>query len=183
MDDLTLSQYLEGKSIWGQTLTLVAVPELDLIGATALDKNLIVNHGDKNIFYKIPLQGFDDVCKDIAFNYGAKWKDLISIETLNINIGADNTHKISETLTHAETRINTQENINKVSAFNTDELLANDGSNSNNSDDIDYSKVKTLTDENLSLKTAFNNLSLKQKNIIIRTVNNDIASLLTLDIY
>ena len=183
MDDITLSQYLVGKSIWGQTLALVSVPELDLIGATALDKNLIVNHGDKNIFYKIPLLGFNDVCNDIAFNYGAKWKDLISIKTLNLNIGADNTHKISETLTHAETRINTQESINKVSAFNTNELLANDGSNSNNSDDIDYSKTKVFTDENLSLKTAFNNLSLKQKNIIIRTVNSDIASLLTLDIY
>ena len=183
MDDITLSQYLDGKSIWGRILALVTVPELGLIGANVLDKNLILNHGDKNIFYKIPLMGLDDVVKDIGFNYEKKWKDLISIKSLNINIGADNTHKISETLNHAETRINTQVNINKVSAFNTDELLANDGSNSNNNDDIDYSKVKTLTDENLSLETAFNNLSLKQKNIIIRTVNNDIASLLTLDIY
>lgn len=183
MDDITLGQYLEGESIWGRILTLVTVPELGLIGADVLDKNLILNHGDKNIFYKTILMSLEDVAKDIGFNYEQKWKDLISIETLNINIGADNTHKISETLTHAETRINTQESINKVSAFNTDELIANDGSNSNNSDDIDYSKVKTLTDENLSLQTAFNNLSLKQKNIIIRTVNNDIASLLTLDIY
>ena len=183
MDDITLSQYLVGKSIWGRILAYVTVPQLGLIGAGVLDKNLILNHGDKNIFYKIPLMGLDDVAKDIKFNYEKKWKDLISIESLNINIGADNTHKISETLTHAETRTNTQENINKVSAFNTVELLTNDGSNSNNSDDIDYSKVKTLTDENLSLETAFNNLSLSQKNIIIRTVNNDIASLLTLDIY
>lgn len=183
MNDITLGQYLEGESIWGRILTLVTVPELGLIGADVLDKNLILNHGDKNIFYKTILMSLEDVAKDIGFNYEQKWKDLISIETLNLNIGADNTHKISETLTHAETRINTQENINKVSAFNTEELIANDGSNSNNSDDIDYSKVKTLTDENLSLQTAFNNLSLKQKNIIIRTVNNDIASLLTLDIY
>lgn len=183
MDDITLSQYLEGDSIWGRVLALVTVPELSLIGADVLDKNLILNHGDKNIFYKVILMGLDDVAKDIGFNYEKKWKDLISIESLNLNIGADNTHKISETLNHAETRINTQENINKVSAFNTDELLANDGSNSNHSDDIDYNKVRTLTDENLSLETAFNNLSLSQKNIIIRTVNNDISSLLTLDIY
>ena len=183
MDDITLRQYLDGKSIWGRVLPLVLIPELGSIGAVVLDKNLILNHGDKNIFYKIPLMGLDDIAKDIGFNYKKKWEDLISIKSLNLNIGADNTHKISETLTHAETRINTQENINKVSAFNTDGLLANDGSNSNNSDDIDYSKVKTLTDENLSLETAFNNLSLSQKNIIIRTVNNDISSLLTLDIY
>ena len=183
MDDITLSQYLEGESIWGQILAFITVPELSLIGANVLDKNLILNHGDKNIFYKIPLMGLDDVVKDIGFNYENKWKDLISIETLNLNIGADNTHKISETLTHAETRINTQENINKVSAFNTDELLANDGSNSNNSDDIDYSKTRVFTDETLSLQTAFNNLNEKQKNIIIKTVNNDVASLLTLDIY
>ena len=183
MDDITLSQYLDGESIWWRVLALVAIPELGSIGADALDKNLILNHGDKNIFYKIPLMGLDDVARDIGYNYEKKWKDLISIESLNINIGADNTHKISETLNHAETRINTQENINKVSAFNTNELLTNDGSNSNNSDDIDYNKVRTLTDENLSLETAFNNLSLSQKNIIIRTVNNDISSLLTLDIY
>lgn len=183
MDDITLSQYLDGESIWGRILALVTVPELGLIGADVLDKNLILNHGDKNIFYKIPLMGLDGVTKDIGFNYEKKWKDLISIESLNLNIGADNTHKISETLNHAETRINTQENINKVSAFNTDELLANDGSNSNNSDDIDYNKTRVSTDETLSLQTAFNNLNEKQKNIIIRTVNNDIASLLTLDIY
>ena len=183
MDDITLSQYLDGESIWGRILALVTVPELGLIGADVLDRNLILNHGDKNIFYKIPLMGLDDVVRDIGFNYEKKWVDLISIESLNFNIGADNTHKISETLNHAETRINTQENINKVSAFNTDELLTNDGSNSNNSDDIDYNKTRVYTDETLSLQTAFNNLNEKQKNIIIRTVNNDIASLLTLDIY
>lgn len=183
MDDITLSQYLEGESIWGRVLTLVTIPELGLIGADVLDRNLILNHGDKNIFYKIILMGLDDVAKDIGFNYEKKWKDLISIESLQLNIGADNTRKVSETLTHAETRINTQDNINKVSAFNTDELIANDGSNSSNSDDIDYNKTRVFTDETLSLQTAFNNLNEKQKNIIIRTVNNDISSLLTLDIY
>lgn len=183
MFDLTLGEYLEGDSMWGLIQALYPFPFLGEYTPTKLDSLLILNHGDKLIYHKIPAMGFELVAQDVVFNYKQKWLDLLAINELTLNIGADSTHKISETLTHAETRINIQDNINKVSAFNTDELIANDGSNSNNSDDIDYSKTRVLTDETLSLQTAFNNLNVKQKNTIIQTVNNDVASLLTLNIY
>ena len=183
MLEITLGEYLEGESIWGQIQAIYPFPFLGEYTPTKLDSLLILNHGDKLIYYKIPAMGFELVAYDVVFNFKQKWLDLLAINELTLNIGADNTHNISETLTHAETRINTQDNINKVSAFNTDELIANDGSNSNNSDDIDYNKTRVLTDETLSLQSAFNNLNVKQKNNIIQTVNNDVASLLTLNIY
>lgn len=183
MECLTLDDYLSGESLWGRIQGISPMPFIEAIEPIHLDMNLILNHGNKYVFSKIPSLGLDYVAKDAVFLYKQKWLDLIAIGSLNLEIGADKTHKISETITHAETRVNKQDSINKVSAFNTDELITNDGNNSNNSDDIDYSKTKVLTDSNLSYKDAFNNLSLKHRNIIINTVNSDLASLLTLDIY
>jgi len=183
MPDITLSEFLGVQGIWGRILALSPFPFIAQFTPEFMDKHLILNHGDKIVFHKIPSLGLDYVAQDAVHNFTQKWTDLISIESLQLNIGADNTRKVSETLTHAETRINTQENLNKVSAFNTDELITNDGSNSSHSDDIDFNKTRVLTDEDLSLEQAYLNLSLKQKNIIISTVNSDLASLFTLDIY
>ena len=183
MLDLKLSDFIGADGLWGRVQALHPFPFFDKYSSADLDKHLILNHGDKTVFYKIISLGLDWCASDIIFTYKQKWLDLISIESLTLDIGADKTHKISETLTHAETRNNTQDTVNKVSAFNTSELITNDGNNSTANDKIDYSKTRVFTDENLSYLDAFNNLSLKQQNTIIETVNYDVAKILTLDIY
>ena len=72
---------------------------------------------------------------------------------------------------------------NKVSAFNSDDLLVDTGSTTvadeNTTQDVDRDSLV----ETFNIQTAFNNLSLAEKTNIISVVLKDVATYLTVSVY
>lgn len=185
MNEINLDQFLEGEDLWGRVITLApdAVPFTNQYSAEYLNTKLVLNYGDRIVFSKMIKLDINTICELIINTYSDKWKSLININDLEINIASNNTRKLNEINSTKECRENEIDNINTISAFNTDELINNDGSNTKGTDTSNKSDSRILTDEYLNYATAFNNLSLLEKNHIINIVLKDVSNLLTLEIY
>ena len=87
--------------------------------------------------------------------------------------------------TNSSSLINTGSNTttHKVSAFNSPELIEDNADTESNTNTSNNDGTKLLTEKNISLKTAYNNLLLNQKLNIIESVIKDVSKYLTLDIY
>ena len=119
----------------------------------------------------------------LTFEYGKKWEILSTEIWVGFNLGAKQVNKKTETITKTENREVLKDDVNKVSAYDTDELITNDGNTSNTTDGLTGSESRVITDEIIDMETAFNNLSTQTQNSIIETVLNDVKSFITLSIY
>lgn len=99
------------------------------------------------------------------------------------NLGARQVTKVTETTTKTENRKTVKDDVNKVTSYESDDLITNDGSNSVGNDDLTGNETKTTTNEIIDMQTAFNNLSLTMQNSIINTILNDVKQFTTLSIY
>lgn len=183
MDHVTLGEYMQSGSIWGGIQALEPFPFLVTTPPARMDILLELSYGEQWMFHKLGVKPVSEICANIVAVYKDQWLRLIEVQALDINIGSGLTKKQTETSTKTEVRTNSRDDVNKVSAFNSDELINNDGATSTGSDDLEGDTTRVLTDEQISLVNAFNNLSLLDKSNILNTVNKDVASFLTLDIY
>lgn len=181
--NVTLAEYLNGVSIWSSIQALSPYPFFSTNPPEQLDAQTVFTYGDKLTFSKVVNKSVDEMAVNIVALYGDSWAKLIEIQALEFNIGSNLTKKTTENITKTEARNNTREEINKVSAFNTDDLINNEGSNVVSDDDLTGDSERVLIEENINLNAAFDNLNLLQKSNIIATVIKDVASYLTLDVY
>lgn len=158
-------------------------PDLPFLGDgqnEVMDRLLMLNYGDQLVYRKLIPFTANQICEMVVKQHSHKWEKLVSIDESNLSSGK---RILTETTTTNENRNNSRDNKNLISAYNDDSLIVNDGSLSTDSDDLTGSKIRTLTDENQSLKSAYYNLSLSDKNNIINIVLKDVASFITLSIY
>lgn len=180
---ITLSEYQSIGSIWGGILALEPFPFADTTPAAQLDAMLGLDYGDRTMFSKMVALPIATVSANIVALYKDSWLKLIEIQAMDLDVTSGATRKQTETINKTEVRNSSTDNVNKVSAFNSDDLINNDGNNSTGLDDLAGDTTRVLTDAQISLANAFNNLSLLDKSNILRTVNKDVASYLTLDVY
>lgn len=181
--EVTLFEYLTQNDIWDRIHALSPAPFIEENTPEILQMMTGLHYGDRIIFAKILKLDLDQVAKAIISVCADKWKNLVELNASDINLGANNTRKLKEVTTNKEKRTNERDDINKVSAFNTDDLINNDGSNTTGKDDLDGERIRTLTDDYINLNTLFSNLSLVEKTNIINIAIRDVAKFLTLDIY
>ena len=180
---MTLEQYLNGGSVWGSIQAIRPFPFFETNTALELDNQTVLNYGNRLLFSKIENKNIDVIAKNIVSLYGDSWDELIKIHAMDYSIGSNNTRKTTENINKTETRTNNREEISKVSAFNTDELINNDGSSVIGDDDLTGDTQRVVIDESINISSAFYNLSLIEKENIIHSVISDVAIYLTLDIY
>lgn len=177
----TLAVYMAQGSIWGGVIALGALPFPGT--APELDSMLESDYGDRFMFSKMVTKPVSEVAANIVAIYMDKWKKLVEVTSLDFNIGSGATKKTTENIAKTEERTNTRDDVNKVSAYNSDEMINNDGATSNGSDDLTGDTNRVLTEENINLVNAFNNLSLLDKSNILKAVNKDVSTYLTLSVY
>ena len=119
----------------------------------------------------------------LTFEFSQKWEILLTEFWVDFNLGARQVNKVTETITRTENRLTDKDDLNKVSGFDSDELITDNGLNSKTKDDLTGTETKTTTNEIIDMETAFNNLSMQTQNSIIETVLNDVKSFITLSIY
>ena len=140
-----------------------------------------LKYGDKTLVSPLDKWGAVGIAEMLTLEYGEKWR-LFSEQMTNFNnyLGGVRT---TETLNKEELLNNVSDTLNKIAAFDSDDLLANDGNNStsNSTNTLEY--TKTLLNENVSIKDLLNSLQIKIDNDIIKLVVNDTKNFITLEIY
>ena len=181
---MLLSEYMESKDLWGAIAT--AVPQLVFIraiGAGGLNSAQVYNFGERQVLPKVEALTLPQLVSLIVNQFRTTWERMELVElTANANL-AGSVDATTETTTNSETKANTKDDVNKVSAYNSDTLMTNDGSNSVGSENLSGEKTRVVSRQNKSLETSFKNLDILKKNAIIQSVTRDVANLITLSIY
>ena len=178
---MLLKEYLEGVNIFDLINQIEPLPFEPPLQLTNLDLRLKLLHGNKTLFESFESLEPELVANLLSMEFGKKWGDLITVlsQTDNLNPRTE----LTETITDGETRTSSSNVLGKVSAYNSDTLIVNDGSDTSGLDTSDGERTRTLTDTQIDLANSFNMLNVVQQNSILQTVMQDVANYLTLSIY
>ena len=183
MTHVKLAEYMDTGSIWGSIEALYPSPLYDLFTVDLLDAQLDIGYGERLMVPKLAIKTPTELAPNIAAMFSSEWDKLLKAHELPISIGSGGSNNTVETGNKSETRNNNRDDVNKVSAYNSDELVVNDGANSISLDTLSGADSKTVTNENISLQNAISNLTIIQKSNILSIVTRDVALFLTLSIY
>lgn len=156
-------------------------PFITVDNTPALNLLLLLECGDRKLFSKLESYDLELITGFIYALHGLNWLRLLELNEVALTGG--DTRTITETINSTENRTNTRNELNKVTGFNSDEMLVNDGLEVNAGDDLEGTKVRTLEDKKVNLNTLYSDLSLTQNNSIIKTVLRDITIFLSTSIY
>lgn len=179
---MKLNEYLRNENLIALLLTS-GVDFIDPLKTETMNKILLVNYGERVLYEKFELITVPEISDMIALVHSVHWQDLIALKASEVNPVFSSSNTVTETVTETGNTINTNENVNKVSAYNDDELMVNDGSTNNLNENKQGERIRTLTDNKTDFNNVYNNLSLSAKNNIINIVIKDIVDFLTLTIY
>ena len=154
-----------------------------MMDSEKLHNLFMVRYGDRNVNPSIINLTPFQIADLLTFEYGKKWEILSNEIWVGFNLGSKQVNKKTETITKTENRETLKDDVNKVSAYDTDELIVNDGNTSNTTDGLTGNESRVTTDEIIDMETVYNNLANSQKNSIIESVLNDVKSFITLSIY
>ena len=178
---MKLNEYLTGNLI--ELLLASGVTFIEPEKVNTMNNLLLVKYGERVLYSKFELLTLQEISDMIALIHNQHWQDLIALKASEVNPFYTSTDTLTETITETGNTTNTSEKLNKVSAYNDDELIVNDGDSSNQNENKQGETVRTLTNNKMDINNAYNNLSLSAKNNIIELVLKDIADFLTLTIY
>lgn len=180
---VNLRGYLTGGSIFTAIQTTNNFPFFVGNDAADLDYMLTLNYGQRLMFSAFIDVPVNTVAKHIVKLYGDKWDGLIKFNENGANIGAVSSIKTTGKQKTTGVKTDNTDVTNKVSAFNSDELLVDTGSTTvgdeNTTQDVDRDSLV----ETFNIQTAFNNLPLAEKTNIINVVLKDVANYLTVSAY
>ena len=183
MESTKLSEYLDSGSIWGSIQALNDYPFFVDYPANNLDGLTKFLYGEREVFSKFHSLTIEEVSELIYVAMSKKWNDLLSVNETNFNFGSSLTNRKTETINTTENSLKGGDNLNKVSAFNTEEMVNDGGSTFSETGEKEGITTKTTTDDKMSLDAAYKNLTLAEKVSIINVVTSDVAKFLTLSIY
>ena len=181
MEDMILDEFLFNESLFDRIQTLSPYPFFNTVDPLKMDELLKVKYGERLVFHKYLKVDLDTIALFIVSEYQNKWNNILLTIDSDIKNGSERVLSENTDNTISNTGNNVTEN--KVSAFNSDELVIDKADNNTSNSETDNKTVKTTSEKLTSFATVYNNLSMVQKLNIINTVISDVAKHLTLDIY
>lgn len=178
---MKLGNYLEGKDFWGAVRSVE--PFAFILNVEQMNMMLLNMGYSRTLFSRFEGAEIEALANQVVMFYRDHWNNLIKIADAEMDILEGNARVVREEIDVTEVRTDEREDLNKVSAYNDDELLTDTGTNSKGGNDLDGKTVRKLFDGRSDLETAYNNLSISQKHSIIRTVLQDVINFLSLSIY
>lgn len=146
-----------------------------------LNSLLTITHGNKTVYEPFEPLTLEEIANILVVLLNERWEQYSIIAEIKAQPFDEAT--LDETIDGVSNNVNTREDLNKVSAFNTEDLITNDGTSVNSSDDLTKTDTKTSTQTNKDKLKAYNMLIDSEKNVIISKVLKDISDTLTLSIY
>lgn len=179
----TLKGYLADTNIFDAIKSIESFPFLEGDSPDELNMMLKINYGQKIMFSGMADLTVNDAAKYIVKTYSDSWNKLLVALNSDFNIAANAIKVTSGKGSTSGTKTDDRNSTHKVAAFNSDELLPDSGDTENN---VETSSNETQNDgkeENLSLKSLFDNLPLIERTNIINIVLKDVSNYLTISVY
>ena len=180
---MNLSEKLGTGNLFNELAVISNLPFFSESNNPVMNHLLTINFGERELYFKFDELDLSDLAEMVNLIHNEHWQSLLDFKSSEVNPFLSSSNTITETINDSGERTNTNERINKVSGFNSDELVTNDGDNENLSETRTDERIRTVQDDKMNYQIAFNNLSLSQKTNIIKLVLKDIADFLTLSIY
>ncbi len=177
----TLNKYLEGKDVFTTVKESGGFTFIQDNDIPAMNGLLALQYGNKSIFAPIENVSFPILCDMLALEVRSKWEGYVKAELILANLNVR--RELSETITDNEERTNEKNDVAKISAFNSNDLIDDTGNNSTGGDTLQGERERIVVDENIDPAKAYNMLDATAKNGIINRVIGDTAEFFTLSIY
>ena len=181
MDEVILDEFLFNESLFDRVQSLSTFPFFDTVHPLKMDELLKIKFGERLVFRKFLNVDLDTIALFIVSEYQNKWTNILTAINSDIKNGSERV--LSEDTSNKVLTNGSNITENKVSAFNSDELVIDKADSNTSNNESDNTIIKSTTEKLSSFATVYNNLSLAQKLNIINTVISDVAKHLTLDIY
>ena len=181
MKQLLLSDFLADVNFMG--LINIDYPLLSIGDPDLLNSMLLVNHGRKAVAKNYISVSKESLAKMIVLTHRKKWDSLMEVLETNINILSDNIQLTNENVKGDNKYTDDSNSLDKVSAFNSESLVDNTGSENNVIHTGNDNRDRKQTIANTNLNNAVNNLQIIQDLNIIETILNDVSNYFTLSIY
>ena len=180
---VNLKTWLAGGSIFTAIQTAENFPFFADTTPAELDQMLSLTYGQRLVTSAFNNFDINTAGKFITKLYGEKWKALIQFNITPPDLGAKSTTKTTGNQNTVGTKNDVSTSENKVSAFNSDALITDNGAHNA----LDENTTQDITrDSSISVidwQTAFNNLSLSERTNIISVVLKDVSTYLTVSVY
>ena len=181
---MTLNDLLAGGNLFDAMRTVQpSNPMVDFIHNRTEEAQLILlsMHGERRVFKPMENKTLDELARIILLMYGNNWADFINMRLDENSLG--NVREIAEEIKLDEKRATKRNDVDKVSAFNSDELIDDKGLTSDANDDLDSNRTRVLTEKNTDLNKRSELSSESLKVSTLEHVTRNIAETLTLPIY
>ena len=180
---VNLKTWLAGGSIFTAIQTAENFPFFADTTTAEFDQMLSLAYGQRMVTSAFNSFDINVAGKFITKLYGEKWAALIQFNISPPDIGAKSVTKTTGNQNTVGTKNDISNSENKVSAFNSDDLITDTGT----SNELDENVTQDITrDSSVSVidwQTVFNNLSLSERTNIISVVLKDVATYLTVSVY
>ena len=177
---IKLKDYMEGGDLWGAIRTIKSYPFLLTDEDVQKMNNLTVfKHGSRPMFFTGDIQFLAEL---LVTEYDTQWTNLLAA-VASSDVTAVKKETTTDTTVATEQKTNSRTDTNKVSAFDSPDLLVNDGSDSEGSEDVSGNKSRNSEKVVSSVSDIYKNLDVMKKNDIISTVINDVVGFSTLSIF
>lgn len=140
-----------------------------------------LKYGERVLRAPLDKWGAVGIAEMLVLEYGEKWR-LFSEQMVNFTSYFGGV-RVTEKLDKQELLNNVNDTLNKIAAYDSDDLFVNDGNNttSNSTNTLEY--TKTLLNENVNIKELVSSLQVRIESDIIKLVVNDTKNFICLEIY
>ena len=180
---VNLRGYLTGGSIFTAIQTSNNYPFFAETPPSELDQIIAIMYGDRIVASSFIGVDIAIAGKFISKLYGEKWAALIRFNSNHNDIGAKEVTKTVGSEKTVGTKVDVSTSENKVSAFNSDVLITESGSDNKLDENTTMGVNKDATVSVIDWQTAFNNLSTVERTNIIAVVLKDVSTYLTVSVY
>ena len=180
---VNLKTWLVGGSIFTAIQTVENFPFFWDNPPTDLDQMLSLSYGQRLVASAFNNFDVNTAGKFIVKLYGEKWNALIKFNTTPPDLGAKSSTITKDTQNTTGAKNDISETENKVSAFNSDNLITDTGEHNKLNESTFQDVMRDSTVDVIDWQTAFSNLSLAERTNIISVVLKDVSTYLTVSVY
>jgi len=178
---MNLRQYLLGKNLWSEIKTvggfdfIIDPDQMDLINT--------LEYGERTIFTSFENLTTSEIANLINTHFSDKWNLLVNAKLSEIDVTSSETKKTKIAVEMLDAKTGAENTDNKISGFNTSELITDTGSGTTKSEDLERNTDTEKTETVASYANLFKNLSTVEQSNIITVALKDVTNYLTISIY
>lgn len=177
MKTQTIAEFLDGSNLWDAIDSVKPYPFI----TPDLNSLFLIEYGNMPLFSGIADDSVENIAGYCVRLFGDKWDSLLELSGVKLDVSETNT--ITETTVNTEERATERTDTDKVSAFNSAELIDEGGKASDGTESVEGETVRTVEDETKSMQTAFDNLHKSDKLNIIKQAIADVAGFMKVQVY